>query len=341
MRVIIAGSASPFTEREEMHWLRALEKKLLKTQNKVDSFMLPSVNNPLLIPDQMMAYRLIDIENYCDILITIGYPAFVLKHSHKRVLLFSLASSFHDWFDTEYGVLSTPQYQRIRSTVFDAEKRCLAEAEKITCASSTLAAFIRTEYKLKCDGMVLDDDEDHKENSSSLGPGEWIACESTLEPYDRVDLLLNAVCLSIGQWKLAIFVPSSSSVYRTALQRRIERLALKERVLIVDGEISSESLKKVYALVSIPFASTRIPESLLRARSLNVPVVTTTDSAAVLEVIRDEIDGFIVEPSGKEIASVADRIMKNDDIHRRSSVGDQSSAMQAIDPNSLLNHLLD
>ncbi len=148
MRVLIAGSCSPFLGREEFHWMTILTKTLKNKGIDTDHFMLPFVNNPLLIPEQMMALRLLDVENSCDLLLAVGYPAFVLKHRRKRALLFSLSSSLHEHFGTEYGVLSTPQYQRIRDAVHTAERKCLTEAERILCASSTLADHIQTRYHL-------------------------------------------------------------------------------------------------------------------------------------------------------------------------------------------------
>jgi hypothetical protein len=121
-RVMIAVSVSPFCGREEMHWAQAIQRGLREKRIEVELFMLPVVHNPLLIPEQMTALRLLDVKDNSDLLLTIGFPAFVLKHPKKRVLLFSLASSLHEHFDTEFGILATPQYQKIRGAVQNAEK---------------------------------------------------------------------------------------------------------------------------------------------------------------------------------------------------------------------------
>ncbi len=87
MRILLAGSVSPFTGREELHWMHAISKGIKELGFKIDTFMLPIVQNPLLLPGQMMALRLLNIKAICDLLITVGYPAFVLNHPRKRVLL--------------------------------------------------------------------------------------------------------------------------------------------------------------------------------------------------------------------------------------------------------------
>jgi glycosyltransferase involved in cell wall biosynthesis len=337
MRVLVAGSVSPFSGREELHWIQAITQGVKKKNIQVDMFMLPFVNNPLLLPDQMMSLRLMDVESSCDLLLTIGHPAFVLKHPHKRVLLFSLASSLHEWFDSEYGVLSTPQYQSIRSSVFNAEKNCLAEADKIICASLTLASIIKTEYQLNTDGVILDDCWIDSKDIPLPDNGEWVTCESTLEPSDRIDLLLNSVALSKEQWRLNIFVPSGSDVYYQALRQRIDRLGLNRRVYITDGALAPEVLKKSRVFIALTFSTTRIPECAIRAIKMSVPVVTASDCGSLLEIITNKINGFVVEPSDRGIAYAIDLIVADNKLQSELSQGSR----QSIDKFSNIDNVIE
>ncbi len=230
MRVMIAASVSPFCGREEMHWAQAIQGGLRENRIEVELFMLPIVHNPLLIPEQMTALRFLDVKDSSDLLITIGFPAFALKHPRKRVLLFSLASSLHEHFDTEYGILATPQYQKIREAVQNAEKKCLLEAERIVCASQTMTKQLMTDLSIKSTSLILGDSMVDEEEGHLPDNGPWIVCESMLEPAERMDLLLSAVSHSVQKWRLLICVPSASDVYRQAIDNRIERLGIKSRV---------------------------------------------------------------------------------------------------------------
>lgn len=342
MRVLIAGSCSPFSGREEIRWTTRLTEASKNKGVDVDSFMLPFVNNPLLIPEQMMSLRLLDVESSCDLLLAVGYPAFVLKHRHKRVLLFSLASSLHEHFGTEYGILSTPQYQRIRDAVHGAERKCLAEAERVLCASETLAAQIQSQYRLPAKAFSFDVHWNDTNPAGLLEEGTWVVCESTLEPPDRIDLLLNAVTHARGQWRLMIFVPSASEVYREALRQRIVRLGLKERVLVKDTALSlQDGSKKARVLVSLPFATMRVSESLLSAAKSQIPVVTATDCGAVLEMIQNERNGLIVEPSAEEIARALDLLVSDDKLHKRLSQGYGRSTRKPSTVEGLVESLVE
>jgi glycosyltransferase involved in cell wall biosynthesis len=342
MRVLIAGSCSPFSGREEIHWTTTITKALKKKSYEVDTFMLPFVNNPLLIPEQMMSLRLLDVKNSCDILLTIGYPAFVLNHPHKRVLLFSLSSSLHEHFGTEYGVLSTPQYHRIRDAVYAAERKCLMEAERILCASEALATQIQTQYDLPAKALIFDSNLNHPHPEGFFEEGIWVVCESTLEPSDRVDLILKVVTHANERWQLMIFVPSASEVYKEALHKRIERLGLRDRVLVKDSSLSlQEGSKRAKAFVALPFATTRIPESLLQAIKSHIPVVTTADCGAVLEVTQNERNGLVVEPSMSEIARALDLLVSDTRLHQRLSQGYGRSNRKPIQFEELVESLVE
>ena len=337
MRILVAGSCSPFSGREEIHWTTTITKALKKKSYEVDTFMLPFVNNPLLIPEQMMSLRLLDVKNSCDLLLTIGYPAFVLNHPHKRVLLFSLSSSLHEHFGTEYGVLSTPQYERIRDTVQGAERTCLREAERILCASDTLAVQVKTQYRLPAMALMLGGSAINADQAGFHEEGTWVVCESTLEPSDRMDLLLNAVTYAREQWLLMIFVPSASEVYKEALYKRIERLGLRDRVLVTDSSLSlQDRARKAKVFVTLPFRTTRIPESLVVAIKSHIPVVTAADCGAVLEVTRNDRNGLVVEPSAREIARALDLLVSEGKLHKRLSQGQSRSNRSSLSIDKLV-----
>jgi glycosyltransferase involved in cell wall biosynthesis len=321
-RILIAGCVSVFTGREELHLTQVVAQAVKKLGHQVDMFMLPFVNNPLLIPEQMMSLRLLDVEGSCDLLLTVGYPAFALKHRHKRALLFSLSSSLHEHFGTEYGVLSTPQYQRIREAVHVAERKCLMEAERILCASNALANQIQAQYHLPAKALIFDTNLHDVNQTDLFKDGAWVVCESTLEPPDRIDLLLKAVTHAKESWQLMIFVPSASDVYKEALHQRIERLGLKDRVVLKDSALSlQDGVQKAKVFVALPFTMTRIPEGLLKAIKCHIPVVTASDSGAVLEVTQNEMNGLVVEPSASEIACALDLLVSDTKLHQRLSQG--------------------
>jgi glycosyltransferase involved in cell wall biosynthesis len=340
MRVMIAASVSPFSGREEMHWAQAIERRLREKNKEVELFMLPIVHNPLLIPEQMTALRFLDVKDSSDVLLTIGFPAFVLKHSKKRVLLFSLAPSLHEHFDTEFGILATPQYQRICGAVKKAEEICLREAERIVCASKTMATQLMADLEINATSLILGDSLEDQESGYLPENGAWIVCESMFEPAERMDLLLNAVSHSVQNWHLAIFVPSASDVYRRAIDNRIERLSIQERVEVKEGPLSVTALKRSSAYIGLNFASTRVPESALRAKKSMIPMVTTSDCGALLEIISHDKNGLIVEPSARKLAETFDNIVADKKLKERLSLSNLFPIDNISEVNSVIEILM-
>lgn len=311
MKIILASSISPLSAREELHWSQAISKQLSDKDHQVDLFTLPIVSDPLLLPEQFMALRLLSIDPDCDMLITIGYPAYALRHPKKRSLLFSLASTLHEWFDSEYGVLATPQYHALRRSIQMAEKNCLAEASRIVCGSARLAAQLRDEYKLKSSSRILDDVFEDEGGNCLPAQELWIVTELTLEPCDRYDLLLDTVAHSSGKWKLAVFVPSVSTVYQDAFVQRIEKLAIKERVTVINAPLSTATLKKSIFYMTLRYHSTRIPESTIRAIKSNTPIIVLSDGGALLEVVKHNVNGMVLKPNAKSVAQALDQTCMN------------------------------
>ena len=340
MNIMLASSASSFSAREEIHWTRAISKKLSDEGHQVDQFTLPIVQDPLLLTEQLMAFRLLSIDPGCDFLITIGYPAFTLNHPRKRVLLFSLASPLHEWFDTEYGVLATPQYHTLRNSIQAAEKNSLAEANCIVCGSARLAALLKDEYKLKPSFYILDDTVEDESGNDLPEQDLRVITESTLEPCDRYDLLLEAVARSSGKWKLALFVPSASAVYYNALLRRIEQLAIQERIAVIKTPLSTTALEKSLFYLSLRYQSTRIPESIIQAIKSSIPIITLSDSGALLEVVRNNVNGLVLKPDAKNIAQSLDQACLDATFREKLSKGNQNFVNKLVDVEKVVRELI-
>gem|GEM_PF-2256022 len=336
---MLAGSVSPFSAREEWHWAQAVLRQLSDKGHQVDLFTLPVVQDPLLLPEQFMALRLLSVDPGCDLLITVGHPAFVLNHPRKRVLLFSLASPLREWFDSEYGVLATPQYHSIRRSIEAAEKKCLAEAERIVCGSARLTNILGDEYKIKSSAHILDDVYEDRNENDLPAQELWVVTESTLEPCDRVDLLLDSVVLSHGKWKLALFVPSSSAVYHNALLQRLEKLGIQERVFVLNAPLSTKALEKSILCIVLRYKSSRIPECTVRAVKSKTPTLTLSDCGALLEIVRDNVNGWVLKPNARSIAQILDQASADTSLLKKLSEGNRYLLKTITDVGEIVREL--
>ena len=82
MKILLAGSIQGDGSYEEADLCVLLKHELRDAGHMVDCFFLPYERNILSLPEQLLAYRMLDI-NSCDLLITVGYPACILRHQNK------------------------------------------------------------------------------------------------------------------------------------------------------------------------------------------------------------------------------------------------------------------
>ena len=137
LKILIVGNVIGNENYEEDLLVKQLEIELKNIGHITDSFLLPFSRNFLTALDQIFSYRLLEI-NDCDLLITVGYPACLLKHPNKIVYLFETLPHYWEYWDSEYGILGNVQYSNIKVALIGIDQKILATAKKIYCNSQLL-----------------------------------------------------------------------------------------------------------------------------------------------------------------------------------------------------------
>ena len=278
MNVLVVGVAGAYFGREETALVNALAMEIGSLGHRVDTLMLPYVSDMLGLPDQLLAYSLLDF-SAADIVISVGYPAFTLRHSHKACFLFELAPDLHEYLGSEYGVLDGPQYVRLRDCVFEAERRCLLEADKIICGSKILAGDIKNLFGIESEVKYVPPVVDI---FGECEQGDYMVCETNLQPCDNIELLIDA--LEICRIKTKIYAKEASNTYINALEKRISSSRLNEYVELFCEDLSSEVLACSYGYIDFGFSKRKIEYSLTKATVMGVPVLALKDGGAVCEL---------------------------------------------------------
>ena len=258
------------------------------------------------IHEQILAYRLLTTYPEAEMLVTVGYPAFALKHPNKHVLLLNFLPEFHANYNTEYGFMESwyraGKDQRIRANLLRVENICLKEAKSIHCASRYLAEDVAS---LGCETDVFRPAYMLPEAENANAERKVYLVQSCLAPMDRLDLLLEAVKAS--DIKLRIFIPSAEECYFEAVKARIARFSITDRVQIVRSEISISDLKACRGLVCLRRGSGSVPSWVSRAAEARIPCVVPTDGGALCEG-RDGEAIVVVEPKSETIANTLKKL---------------------------------
>jgi glycosyltransferase involved in cell wall biosynthesis len=127
-------------------------------------------------------------------------------------------------------------------------------------------------------------------------------------------MFLDAAKKISQRFPTAYFLIVGDGPERNAIERKIDQLALKDRVLLLGTRKDMPRLVAsldVFALTSHNEAS---PVSILEALSSSVPVVSTR-VGSVAETVMDDWNGFTVEPGNTEaFSSRVATLLQNPDL---------------------------
>lgn len=287
MKILIAASAPPYENELEQALCKKTKLLLQEYGHDVDDILLPFSGDNYSLLQQMLAYRMFELVNVTDCLITIGYPSFALRCARKISFITALSDSYHQHYDTVYGALLTPQNARrienTRLALLRAEKDYLSEAEKVFCASAALREEVRLSLSLPCETFSSEIDLPEGDKAPP-GQAPYFLVQSSLAPSDRMELLLDAVTLCQHPFQVRIYVPQSEKMYQKALSDSISLRNLQDRICVVDASASTQDIAGARAVLSTSFLRMSPSSVLYMARSLRVPTLCTEDAGADTEV---------------------------------------------------------
>lgn len=304
MRILIAGALDSYNHFNEESLCEAIAAYYKKQGHMVDLFYLPFKPDFHGIHEQILAYRLLTIITVCDLLLTVGYPAFALQHANKYSFLFEFLPEFHALLNTNYGYIvqrsDFDKDQRLVNSIHRTESVCLKEAKGIYCASQSLCEDIKTFTSLDAKPFSFFANLPRSVISEEC-KSAWIV-ESCLEPADRIDLLLSAFAVRKDVNRLTICVPEADSFHLKALHERIHRLTLSNNVSVVQGAVTMDALEGCIGAVCLRCGSGYVPAYMEYARARGLHCLVMQDGGALREWARESTSVDIVAEGVDEIS---------------------------------------
>lgn len=282
MRILIAGNVQGDGGYEEAEICRLLAGELKRAGHTTDYFLLPYARNMLSLPEQILAYQLMQI-NDSDLLITVGYPACMLKHHNKICYLLQLEPMLAEYWDSKYGVLANYQYSKILENIMQSNAQALGAAKKLFVDSQILADDLRARYALTAKVLpypVLSCQFADKQTKSK----PYMLCETNLLPWQRVELLIELVEQEQTAY-LQIFVPNADLIYEEYLQKLIEENKLTGQIEVLRRRAGITEITGAELIFIADYNSRRIPNILGLSLANNVPVVAMQDCGASAEIL--------------------------------------------------------
>lgn len=310
MKIALCSSSVPFINGGYRNIVEWLQPMLEEQGHRVERVYLPEADAPDLLFSQMMAFRWVDLE-MADRIICFRPQSHLIPHRHKILWFIHHIRAFYDLWDSPYrGFPDDPRHRDIRDALRRADDAALGEAKAIftnsRVVSERLKRFNRTESE------VLYPPVFRPERFHRVGFNDEIICICRLEHHKRQHLLVEALRHTRAPVRLRLSGTSSGTRYPRVLARMISRSGLADRITLDNRWISEDEkvdrLAHCLAAAYLPLDEDSYGYPSVEASHSSKPILTTSDSGGVLELVQDGVNGYIAEPTPEALAAAMDRL---------------------------------
>jgi glycosyltransferase involved in cell wall biosynthesis len=324
VKVIVASTHVPFLDGGARVIVRDLVVALRERGHEVDTVDLPFLSDHRVMLEQMLAFRLFDLGDSADRLIAIRTPSYLLRHERKNVWFIHHHRGAYDLWGTEYQDLpTTPDGLRIRDAIMDADNLYLAEARGLFTNSATVGDRLRTFNGLE--STVLYPPLGHPERFEAGPFGDYVFYPSRITHHKRQHLAIAAAALLKSDARIVIAGAPDEPGQLARLTKLVQDERLRDRVTLIPRWISEDEKAELIAgslgILYIPFLEDSYGYVTLEAFQAHKPVITCSDSGGTLEVVRDGVNGLVVDPTAISVARGIDSL--RGDLVRAGRMGEE------------------
>ena len=309
MRVALVDSQIAFFHGGAEMLAENLGAALRELGHDVAHLALPF--NPVA-PDEvrraLAAARSEDLGRYIarpDVVIALRFPAYLVRHSEKRVWLLHQLRQYYEHFDAAQAGGDATAHVRLRDEMPALDREALGESRHVWTISRRVTERLRRSTGLESTVLYppLPTEAPFYEGAQEL----YVFAPSRLEAHKRQDLLIEAMAQVRSGAKAVI--AGEGGRYET-YRRRVEALGIGDRVLFT-GRIEREVQAAWYANALAVFfgpADEDYGFVTLEAMLSAKPVITCADSGGTLEFVEDGANGFVTPPEPAAIAARIDEL---------------------------------
>jgi glycosyltransferase involved in cell wall biosynthesis len=311
MKIALCSSYVPFIQGGARNIVEWLEPMLREAGHQVERIYLPHDDKPELLFQQMASYRWIDLCDAADRIICFRPPAHFIPHPNKVLWFIHHIRSFYDLWDTPYRACPDDlRHRGIRDALRAADSTGLREAKRVFSNSRVVS-----ERLMRFNGVeseVLYPPVFQPERFRCSGFNDEVVCICRLEHHKRQHLLVEAMAHVKTAVRLRLCSASSGPDYPAYLRKLVADAGLEQRVVIDERWISEDEklrlLSECLAAAYLPLDEDSYGYPSLEASHCSKPILTTTDSGGVLELVADGINGLVCEPDPKALALALDQL---------------------------------
>lgn len=321
MKVIVATSFSPFVRGGATLIVDWLAATLAEHGHDVETLRFPFSDDPSQILEESLAFRLIDLSQHGDRLITIRTPAHLLPHPRKVVWFIHHYRAAYDLWGTKYqSIPNTEEGAACRRAIISADNLGLGEARRVFSNSKVVKERLKTFNGIEAE--VLYPPLLQPDNPFPPRYEGFCLYLSRLAPHKRQALAIESLRYTRTPVKVVIAGPSEdgSLQYPMELRMLAAKYKVEDRVIFREQWIPETEKFELYsrclAVLYFPHDEDSYGFPSLEAHAAHKAVITTSDAGGTRELITDGQNGWICPPDPELIASRMDQFFGDRELAR-------------------------
>ena len=305
MKVLVLTTCVPFLRGGAEILRDSLVARLQEMHVEAEAVSIPFTwDPPELLIEEMLIARGLRLTNV-DRVIALKFPAYLIPFENKVIwLLHQYRQAYDLWDASQTNLSETTRGDVIRNMIYRADNSAFAAAKAIFTSSPVTRDRLRRYNGF--DSEVLPaplEDPELFVGGESQG---YVVATGRVGEGKRQHLLLRSLRYAPGV-RLIIAGPPENSEACYLLQRIVAEEGLEDRVkldlrFLPRAELS-DLINHSLAVACLPFDEDSVSYVAMEAFQAGKPVVTLTDSGGVLEIVKNNETGWVVEPTKEALGA--------------------------------------
>jgi glycosyltransferase involved in cell wall biosynthesis len=330
MRVAICSTQVPFTTGGAEALAESLHRELVTRGFESALITVPFAWTPRLeIVESALAWRLLSLDGPArepDLVIATKFPSYLVRHDNKTIWLVHQFRQVYDLLGTSWSDFGRGQRdRRVIELVRAMDDRAFSEARALFAISANVAERARRHNGV--DATVLHPPPRLFDRLEEGPHGDYVLTVGRLEQLKRVELLIESMRLTTTPVRCKVV---GEGPQRERLIELAKKHELGDRVELL-GRVADEELIDLYRdCLAVYYAPYDEDFGFVTVEAFKAakPILTTADSGAVLELVRDDHNGR-VHPPGNAAALAASLDLLWQDRERAAELGRRGLDMVA------------
>jgi len=314
MKVAVVNTAVPFLRGGAEILADALGRALTEAGHEVAEVKIPlRWSSASVIAQSMLAATLVPIPD-ADIIIPLKFPAYLLEHHHKTLWLLHQFRQVYDFWGTPHqGLPDDEETAELRAAIRAADLIAIGGAHSVFTNSAVTAGRLDRYNGLKAEVLLPPVIE--PEQYADAGQGDYVFAAGRINATKRQELLLHALASTTSRVRLVIAGAPESDEELRRMTEFIESHHLSERVQLIPRFITDTEKRDLMAgalgVAYLPVDEDSYGYVTAEGMLSSKPVITTTDSGGVHELVEHGVTGLVAEPDPEGLAGAMDALFRN------------------------------